>query len=73
MERFPNIIMLLNLPGEYIPKAEFVLRTFCYLLRLNPAFVYGRHYEGAHLYYGPKTGREYPLRIHYEESTAGFF
>ncbi len=73
MERFPNIIMLLNLPGEYIPKAEFVLRTFCYLLRLNPAFVYGRHYEGAHLYYGPKTGRDYPLRIHYEESTAGFF
>lgn len=68
MDRYPNIVILLNLPQQYIPKAEFVLRTFSSVLRLNPMFVYGKHFEGAHIYYGLPTEREYPLRIHFTES-----
>jgi len=73
MERYPNINILLSLPQQYIPKAEFVLRTYCYILRLNPKFMYGSHYEGAHLYYGEATTKSYPLKIYYDPATAEFF
>jgi len=73
MERYPNINILLSLPSEYLPKAEFVLRTYCYILRLSPKFLYGPHHEGAHLYYGLPTNKEYPLKIHYDPATAEFF
>lgn len=73
MEKYPNIIILLNLPRLYIPKAEFVLRTYCYILRLNPKFVYGNHYEGSHLYYGYPTERDYPIKINFRDGTADFF
>ena len=73
MDKYPNIVILLNLPQLYIPKAEFVLRTYCYILRLNPKFVYGTRFEGVHLYYGRHTEREYPIKIHFNESTADFF
>lgn len=73
MERYPNINILLNLPESYIPKAEFVFRTFCYILRLNPKFIYGAHFEAAHIYYGPGPSRDYPVRIQFENETADFF
>ncbi|MBM4403633.1 MAG: hypothetical protein FJ042_04520 [Candidatus Cloacimonetes bacterium] len=73
MEKYPNINILLNVAQCYIPKAEFVLRTYCYILRLNPRFTYGGHFEGTHLYYGRKTDKTYPIKIHYEDSTAEFF
>ncbi|NLK49598.1 MAG: hypothetical protein GX294_03005 [Candidatus Cloacimonetes bacterium] len=73
MERYPNIIILLNLPQAYIPKAEYVLRTYCHILRLNPKFMYGNRFEGAHLYYGPSIDEEYPIQIRYQEGTADFF
>lgn len=73
MERYPNINILLNLPQRYLPKAEFVLRTYCYILRLNPTFVYGSHFEAAHLYYGPLPDREYPIRVHFDPDSAEFF
>lgn len=73
MERYPNINILLNLPRYYLPKAEFVLRTYCYILRLNPKFLYGTHYEGAHLYYGPQTGSTYPIKVYFDPATADFF
>jgi len=73
MEKYPNINILLNVDRDYIPKAEFVLRTFCYILRLNPKFNYGSHYEGTHLYYGKDTTHSYPIKIHYAPTTAEFF
>ncbi|MDD4223460.1 MAG: polysaccharide deacetylase family protein [Candidatus Cloacimonetes bacterium] len=73
MDRFPNIVILLDLPQDYILKAEFVLRTFCNVLRLHPQFVYGERIEGVHLYYGPDLEREFPLKIHYDAATADFF
>lgn len=73
MEKYPNINILLNVDRRYIPKAEFVLRTFCYILRLNPRFNYGGHYEGTHLYYGIETTQSYPIKIHYNPDTADFF
>jgi len=73
MERYPNINILLNVDNRYIPKAEFVLRTYCYILRLNPRFMYGGHFEGTHLYYGVKTDKPYPIKIHYDSRTAEFF
>ncbi len=73
MERYPTINILLNVASRYIPKAEFVLRTYCYILRLNPRFMYGSHFEGTHLYYGTATDKPYPIKIHYDDSTADFF
>ncbi len=73
MEKYPNINILLNLPKDYLPKAEFVLRTYCYILRLNPKFSYGSHFEGADIYYGERTQREYPIRIFYAAEAVEFF
>jgi hypothetical protein len=73
MEKYPNINILINVPDRYLPKAEFVLRTYCYILRLNPKFYYGLHSEGIHLYYGLKNEQIYPIRIYFEASTASFF
>ncbi|MDP2173267.1 MAG: polysaccharide deacetylase family protein [Candidatus Cloacimonadaceae bacterium] len=73
MEKYPNIVILLNLPIRYIPKAEFVLRTYCAVLRLNPKFLYGTHFESVHVYYGMSTDQEYPIKIHFNEQTADFF
>ncbi len=73
MEKYPNINILLNVDKSFIPKAEFVLRTYCYILRLNPRFHYGAHYEGTHLYYGKETTYGYPIKIHYRDETAEFF
>ncbi|MFO8144518.1 MAG: polysaccharide deacetylase family protein [Candidatus Syntrophosphaera sp.] len=74
MDKFPNVVILLNLPREYIPKAEFVLRTYCSILRLHPQFFYEKHVEGAHIYYGEEdTTRDYPIKIHYHNDTGAFF
>ncbi len=73
MERYPNINILINVPQRYLPKAEFVLRTFCYILRLSPKFYYGSHSDGIHLYYGVSSEINYPIRIYFDPSTAEFF
>jgi hypothetical protein len=73
MDRYPNILILLDLPRHYIPKAEFVLRTFCSILRLHPQFAYGQSMEGVHMYYGPPTGKDYPIKIHFDPGTPDFF
>ncbi len=73
MEKYPNINILLNVDREYIPKAEFVLRTYCYILRLNPKFNYGSHYEGTHLYYGKSTTNVYPIKVHFDPATSEFY
>lgn len=73
MEKFPNLNILINVPQNYLPKAEFVLRTYCYILRLNPKFFYGTHGEGINLYYGPYNKINYPIRIYFDEATAAFF
>ena len=73
MERYPAIMILLNLPQSYIPKAEFVLRTICYILRLNPKFVYGPRHEGVHLYYGPYSDLDCPIKSHNDPRSAEFF
>ncbi len=73
MEKYPNFNILINVPQPYLPKAEFVLRTYCYILRLNPKFFYGSHSEGIHLYYGPYSNFNYPLRIYFDPATAEFF
>jgi hypothetical protein len=73
MDKYPNIRILLDLPQGYLPKAEFVLRTFCNILRLQPQFFYGKHSEGVHLYYGKPTDQSYPIKIYYEDATADFY
>ena len=73
MERYPNINILINVPQRYLPKAEFVLRTYCYILRLSPKFYYGSHSEGIHLYYGTSSEINYPVRIYFDSATADFF
>lgn len=73
MEKYPNINILINVPQNYIPKAEFVLRTYCYILRLNPKFYYKQHTEGIHIYYGVYNTHNYPVHIHFQPDTAEFF
>ena len=73
MEKYPNINILINVPDRYLPKAEFVLRTYCYILRLSPKFYYSFHSEGIHLYYGEYNHQDYPMRIFFNPETAVFF
>jgi len=73
MDKYPNINILINVQKDYIPKAEFVLRTYCYILRLSPKFYYGIHNEGIHLYYGEYNGHNYPIRIFFSPETADFY
>jgi len=73
MENYPSIHILLNVGSSYIPKAEYVFRTFCYYLKLSPIFSYGTAYEKVHIYYGTPTKEFYPIRIHYDGKPGPFF
>lgn len=73
MEKSPEIKILLNLPESYLPKAEYVFRHFCAILRLKPKFIYGAQKGAAHIYYGMPPKRDYPITIHFEPKTAEFF
>ncbi len=65
--------ILLNVEKSFMPKAEYIFRTFCRILGLNPSFEYLYAKEEVHIYYGEPTNREYPLKINHNPEAVKFF
>jgi len=68
-----NLNILLNTDKSFLPKAEYVIRTFCRILGLNPTFYYYFSTEEIHIYYGEKTDQSYPLQIYHNNEAVKFF
>lgn len=68
-----NLNILLNTEKSFLPKAEYVLRTFCRILGLNPSFHYYYSTEEVHVYYGDKTDQQYPLQIFHNKKAVEFY
>jgi|GEM_PF-3715766 len=63
----------LNVDKGYIPKAEYVFRTFCKILGLQPNFYYEYTREDIHVYYGPPEEERRPVEIYYNDRAAQIF
>ncbi len=68
-----NLNILLNTEKSFMPKAEYVFRTFCRILGLNPSFHYHYATEEIHIYYGEYTERDYPLKIYHNPDSVSFY
>lgn len=68
-----SIGILLKVEKSYIPKAEYVFRTYCKIIGLQPNFFYDDTREDVHVYYGSKSDEKYPIEIYYDENAAKFF
>jgi len=68
-----KINFLLKLPKSYIPKAEYVFRTYCKVLGLQPQFFYEETLEDISVYYGLPSPEKYPVEIYYSERAAEYF
>ncbi len=73
MDSFPNINILIKTDDSFTNKAEYVLRTFCSILRLNPKFFYGSTYDHVHIYYGKETSNSYPIKIYHNPDAPKFY
>lgn len=65
--------ILIDVEKSFRPKAEYVFRTFCRILGLNPSFEYTEERQEAHIYYGPPTKKEYPVIITHNPNAVKFF
>ena len=68
-----DINILIDVEKEFVNKAEYVFRTYCYILQLNPKFFYGETRKTVDIYYGSKLNTHYPLTIKYNQGTNDFF
>ncbi len=68
-----NISILLNVDKNFIPKAEYVFRTFGKILGLQPNFYYEYTLDDVHVYYGPPVEDRRPIEIYYNDQAAKFF
>ncbi len=69
-----NVInILINTEKRYIPKAEYVFRTFCSILGLKPSFFYNIAFEEVHVYYGHEFNNNYPVSIYHNPQAVQFF
>lgn len=73
MTTLPKINILLNLPDNYRPKAEYVFRNLLNILGLNPQFCSDAQNAEVHIYYGTPSRRDYPVTISYKDDTSAFF
>lgn len=65
--------ILLDTDSSFLPKAEYVFRTFCRILGLNPSFHYFYATEEIHVYYGRHTDAQYPIRIKHNPESVEFY
>lgn len=69
-----NVInILINTEKRFIPKAEYVFRTFCRFLGLKPSFFYNKAFEEIHIYYGSDFNNNYPINIYHNPKAVDFF
>ena len=65
--------ILINVEKNFRPKAEYVFRTFCRILGLNPAFQYEDSMQEVHIYYGTYSKNDYPVKIYHNPESDKFF
>ncbi len=65
--------ILLDTNSSFLPKAEYVFRTFCRILGLNPAFHYHYATGEIHVYYGSNENTNYPIRIYHNPESVEFY
>ncbi len=68
-----TINIQLKVERAYIPKAEYVFRTYCKILGLQPNFFYEYTREDIHVYYGPPAEERRPVEIYYSDKAAEIF
>ena len=68
-----TINILIDTETSFIPKAEYVFRTFCRILGLNARFYYGKTFEEIQIYYGNNSEKKYPLQIFHNPDAVLFF
>ncbi|MBP7562737.1 MAG: hypothetical protein KA886_03020 [Candidatus Cloacimonetes bacterium] len=72
-ETSQTLNILLNVEKSFMPKAEYIFRTFCRILGLSPSFEYNYAKQEVHIYYGTPTSRDYPVMIHHNPEAVNFF
>ena len=65
--------ILIDTEYSFIPKAEYVFRTFCRILGLNARFYYKTTFEEINIYYGSRPNKKYPLQIIHNSEAVSFF
>ncbi|MFA7055950.1 MAG: hypothetical protein WC155_00135 [Candidatus Cloacimonadales bacterium] len=68
-----EVSILLDVEKEFYNKAEYVFRTYCYILELIPTFYYGTTRKHVDIYYGSNLNNSYPLTIKYNHGANDFF
>lgn len=68
-----KINILLNVEKSFLPKAEYVFRTFCKVIGLQPVFFYNYSVEDINVYYGQQGEESYPIEIYHNRETSVFF
>lgn len=68
-----TVNILIDTDASFIPKAEYVFRTFCRILGLNARFYYGKTFEEIQIYYGSNFNKKYPLHIFHNPKAVVFF
>jgi len=72
-DEIKTINILLEIEKTFIPKAEYVFRTFCSILGLKPRFYYEFCPEEIHVYYGTEREPQALITIYCHPETAQFF
>ena len=74
MNRNENLLrVLINVDSAFIPKAEYVIRTFCKILNLQPKIYYTYSSAKIDLYYGRHSETEAAVKIYHSDEAASFF
>ena len=68
-----TINICLDLDKSFIPKAEYVFRTFCKIIGINPRFSYKKNLHNIIVYYGPDKKIDTPIKIYHDPNTPNFF
>lgn len=68
-----EVSILLDIEPDFYNKAEYVFRTYCYILELIPTFYYGTTRKHIDIYYGSNINNSYPLTIKYNHEANDFF
>ncbi len=72
-KKIRDVNILIDVEAEFVNKAEYVFRTYFFILQLNPIFFYGETRKQIDIYYGSKLNTSYPLTIKYNQGTNDFF
>lgn len=62
-QHYHALHIYLNIPENFLPKAEYVFRIYCRIIGLQPIFHYRFTAGEIHVYYGPGSNLRFPIEI----------